>query len=93
MIERSMDGLLFYRGGRELHACVAHNFTETSARMHSDGLRLLPINFYVTFDNFRTIGRCRLAWRYRDHVGVIFEKWIDVRDNIVAADSDPASAS
>jgi hypothetical protein len=93
MIERSMDGLLFFRGGRELHTCAAYNFTETGARIHSNRLRLLPINFYVTFDNFRTIGRCRLAWRYRDHVGVVFEKWIDVRDNIVAADSDPASAS
>ena len=88
-----MDGLLFFRGGRELHTCAAYNFTETGARIHSNRLRLLPINFYVTFDNFRTIGRCRLAWRYRDHVGVVFEKWIDVRDNIVAADSDPASAS
>jgi hypothetical protein len=93
MSERSIDGLLFFRGGRELHACVAYNFTETSARIRSDGLRLVPLNFYVTFDNFRTIGRCRLAWRYRDHIGVVFEKWIDVRENIVASNSGPASAN
>ena len=93
MSERSIDGLLFFRGGRELHACVAYNFTATSARIRSDGLRLVPLNFYVTFDNFRTIGRCRLAWRYRDHIGVVFEKWIDVRENIVASDSGPASAN
>ena len=51
-----MDGLLFFRGGRELHTCAAYNFTETGARIHSNRLRLLPINFYVTFDNVE-VGR------------------------------------
>jgi hypothetical protein len=90
MIERSMDGLLFFHGGRDVHACIAYNFTEDSARLHSDGLVLLPINFYVTFDKFRTIGRCRLAWRYRDEIGVVFERWVDVRADTVSSDSNPA---
>ena len=90
MIEQSMDGLLFFRGGREVHACVAYDVTQISAQMHSDGLGLLPIDFYVTFDNFRTIGRCRLAWRYRDDIGVVFEKWVDVRARVVVSDSNSA---
>jgi hypothetical protein len=90
MIERSMDGLLFFRGGRDVHACFADNITEDGARIYSVGLGLLPINFYVTFDKFRTIGRCRLEWRYRDQIGVVFEKWIDVRADIVSSDSNPA---
>jgi hypothetical protein len=86
MIEQSMDGLLFFRGGREVHACVAYNVTQISARMYSDGLGLLPIDFYVTFDNFRTIGRCKLAWRRRDHIGVVFERWVDVRADVAVSD-------
>ena len=89
MIEQSMDGLLFFRGGREAHACVAYDVTQISAQMRSDRLGLLPIDFYVTFDNFRTIGRCRLAWRHRDYIGVVFEEWVDVRDHVVVSDSNP----
>ena len=91
MIEQSMDGRLFFRGARELHACIAYNVTQHSARIYSDGLGVLPIDFYVSFDNFQTIGKCRLAWRYRDHIGVVFEKWIDARAaHVVTSESDPA---
>lgn len=89
MIEQSMDGLLFFRGARELHACVAYNFTLTSARIHSDGFGLLPIDFYITFDKFRTIARCRLVWRHQDRIGVAFEKWVQVRGQTAGGlDSD-----
>ena len=47
---------------------VANDVSRTSAVMHSDGLGLLPIHFYITFDGFLTVGKCRLAWRYRDDV-------------------------
>jgi hypothetical protein len=46
MIEQSTSGLLFFRGGREVHACVAYDVTQTSARMYSDELGLLPIKFF-----------------------------------------------
>ena len=39
---------------------------------------LLPTQFYVTFDNFLTVGKCRLAWRYQDDIGVVFERWLDI---------------
>ena len=86
MIEQSIDGLLFFRGGREVHACIAYNLSQTSARMYSDGLRLLPIDFFVTFDNFRTIGRCQLAWRRQDHIGVVFERWVDIQAHVAKVD-------
>ena len=82
MIEQSTKGLLFFRGRREVHACVAYDVTETSARIYSDELGLLPIDFFVTFDNFRTIGRCQLAWRRRDHIGAVFERWVDVQAHV-----------
>ena len=77
MIKHSTDGLLFFEGGRELRI-VAYDISQTSALVHSDGLGLLPIHFYITFDDFLTVGKCRLEWRYRDDIGVIFERWLDV---------------
>jgi hypothetical protein len=90
MIERSRDGLLFYRGGRELYPCVAYDVTQTSAQIHSDKLGPVPIEFYVTFDTFRTVARCRLVWRHQDRIGVTFEKWVQVRGRAAGSESDPA---
>ena len=90
MIERSRDGLLFFRGARELYACVAYDVTRTSARIRSDKLGPVPIDFYVTFDTFRTIAKCRLVWRHQDRIGVVFEKWVQVRGHAAGSDSDPA---
>jgi hypothetical protein len=81
MIKHSTDGLLFFEGGREFRI-VAYDVSRTGALVHSDGLGLLPIHFYITFDNFLTVGRCRLAWRYRDDIGVVFERWLDIQRRI-----------
>jgi hypothetical protein len=90
MIERSMDGLLFFRGGRQLYACVANDVTPTGARIRSDELKLVPTDFYLTFDRFRTIARCRLVWRCQNRIGVTFEKWVQVRGHAAGSESDPA---
>lgn len=81
MIKHSTDGLLFFDGGRELRI-VAYDVSRTNAVVHADGLGLLPIHFYITFDDFLTVGRCRLEWRYGDDIGVVFERWLDVRRGI-----------
>lgn len=72
-----MDGMLFFEGGRELRI-VACDVSRTNAQVHAVRLGLLPIHFYITFDDFLTVGKCRLAWRYRDDIGVIFERWLDI---------------
>ena len=77
MIKDYMDGLLFFEGDRVLRI-VAYDVSQTNALVHADGLRLLPIHFYITFDGFLTVGKCRLAWRYRDDIGVVFERWLDI---------------
>jgi hypothetical protein len=59
MIKHPMDGLLFFDGRLEM-PIVAYDVSRTSAVVHSDGLDLLPIDFYVTFDDFLTVGKCRL---------------------------------
>ena len=77
MIKHSTDGLLFFEG-REL-LIVAYDVSRTSALVRSDGLGPLPIRFYITFDDFLTVAKCRLAWTHRDDIGVVFERWLDIR--------------
>jgi hypothetical protein len=38
-----------------------------------NGLNILSSEFGISFDNFRTMRRCRLIWRDGDFVGVAFE--------------------
>ena len=81
MIKHSTDGLLFFDGGRELRI-VAYDVSRTNAVVHADGLGLLPVHFYITLDDFLTVGKCRLLWRHRDDFGVVFERWLDIRQRI-----------
>jgi hypothetical protein len=81
MIKHSTEGLLFFDRGRELRI-VAYDVSQTNARVHADGLGLLPIRFFITLDNFLTVGKCRLLWRHRDDIAVAFEHWIDIRQRI-----------
>jgi hypothetical protein len=75
MTEQPVRGWLFFRG--EARTCVAYELGSTYARLHSEGLGLLPIDFDVTFNDFSTVGRCRMVWRWHDDLGVIFEGWDD----------------
>ena len=81
MIKHSTDGLLFFDGSRESRI-VAYDVSPTNAVVHADGLGLIPIHFYITFDDFLTVGKCRLLWRHRDDIGVVFERWLDICQRI-----------
>jgi hypothetical protein len=81
MIEQSIPCQLFFRGAHGVYGCTAYHITQISAQLHSDDLGLLPTDFYLTFDNFRTVGRCRLAWRYQAEFEVVFENWFKAREN------------
>ena len=81
MSKHFKDGLLFFDGSRELRI-VAYDVSLTNAVVHADGLGLLPIHFYITLDDFLTVGKCRLLWRHRDDIGVVFERWLDIRQRI-----------
>ena len=77
MNKQPVKGLLFFRG--EARTCVGHIINQTDALLHSDGLGLLPIDFFVTFDDFLTVGKCRLVSRYRDDISIVFERWVDAK--------------
>lgn len=76
------NGLLLFDGGGELRI-AASEISRSDARVHVDGLGLLPINFYITFDGFLTVAKSRLVWRYHDDFAVVFESWLDVRERIM----------
>jgi hypothetical protein len=46
---------------------------QRGAGLRLNGLNLLPFEFGISFDRFRTMRRCRLVRRDGDFVGVTFE--------------------
>jgi len=38
-----------------------------------EGLSVVPLEFDLSFDNFRTIRKCKMVWREGDFAGVQFD--------------------
>jgi hypothetical protein len=81
LIERRSKGrtivnrgaLLFFMGGSSVHPCCVRDVTNDGAGIRLSGLNLVPSDFGVSFDNFRTMRQCRLIWRDGDFIGTTFE--------------------
>jgi hypothetical protein len=71
MINR--DVLMFFMGQDRVHPCCVRNVTNHGAGLKLNGLNIVPSEFGISFDNFRTMRRCRMIWRDGDFVGVAFE--------------------
>jgi hypothetical protein len=71
MINRDVS--MFFLGQDLIHACPVRDVTNHGAGIQLNGLNIVPSEFGVSFDNFRTMRRCRLIWRYGDFVGAAFE--------------------
>jgi hypothetical protein len=65
--------LLFFSAQRGVFSCEVRDVSNAGARIRLNGLRILPPNFELSCDNFRTVRRCRLIWRRGDFVGTAFE--------------------
>jgi hypothetical protein len=67
-------GVLMHFAGQEgVRACSVRNVTNHGAGIRLNGLNIVPSEFDISFDNFRTTRRCRLIWRDGDFVGASFE--------------------
>jgi hypothetical protein len=55
-----------------VHACALKYTTNVGAGIRLRDL-LAPLDFELSFDNFRTVRKCRLMWRDGDFSGVAFE--------------------
>jgi hypothetical protein len=67
------DALMSFLGHHGVHGCCVLNVTNDGAAVRLNGLNLVPSEFGISFDNFRTMRQCRLIWRDGDFVGAAFE--------------------
>ena len=56
-----------------MHPCTVRDVTNRGAGIYAPSLKVVPLDFALSFDNFRSVRRCRLIWRHRDFLGVAFE--------------------
>jgi hypothetical protein len=67
------DVLMYFSGQDGVHACCVRDVTNHGAGLRLNGLIMVPSEFGISFDNFRTMRRCRLIWRDGDFVGASFQ--------------------
>jgi hypothetical protein len=59
--------------GRKVVSKGALLFANVGTQIRLNGLSVLPPNFELSFDNFRSVRNCRLIWRRDDFIGIAFE--------------------
>ena len=65
---RVTKGALLFFGARSgVHSCFVRDVTNVGAGVRIPDLPIVPLNFDLSFDNFRTIRKCRLIWREGDY--------------------------
>jgi hypothetical protein len=67
------SALLFFGSARGVFGCSLRDVTNIGAGIRLDTINVLPPDFELSFDNFRTIRKCRLVWRQGDLTGVAFQ--------------------
>jgi hypothetical protein len=65
--------LLFFACHAGVYSCCVRDVTNDGAGIRLNGLNIVPSEFDISFDNFRTTRRCRLIWRDGDFIGAKFE--------------------
>jgi hypothetical protein len=66
------SALLSFDGGAGAFPCCVRDVTNSGAGVRLERLNMLPVEFDLSFDKFRTVRECRLVWRDADFVGVAF---------------------
>jgi hypothetical protein len=67
------DVLMFFSGQDHVQPCCVRDVTNLGACIRLNGLSIVPSEFGISFDGFRTMRQCRLIWRGGDLVGAAFE--------------------
>jgi hypothetical protein len=65
--------LLFFSEKTGVRACTVRDVTNVGAGIRAPNLQIMPLEFALSFDDFRTVRKCRLTWRQGDFLGVAFE--------------------
>ena len=64
--------LIFFNEKIGVHPCTVRDVTNLGAGIRAEELKVVPLDFALSFDNFRTIRMCHLIWRQSDFLGVAF---------------------
>ena len=67
------NAMLFYPGQASVFPCCVRDATNTGAGVRLEALDVIPVEFDLSFDKFRTVRQCRLIWRDGDLLGLSFE--------------------
>jgi hypothetical protein len=65
--------LIFFSEMTGVHSCTVLDVTNLGAGIRTHDLKVVPLEFGLSFDNFRTVRMCRLVWRQSEFLGVSFE--------------------
>ena len=66
------QGRISFRAQQKPIECNVRDISNVGAGLRADGLDVLPVNFELSFDNFRTVHECHLVWREGNLLGVAF---------------------
>ncbi len=76
---RTAERALFYGGAllsiprlRNIHSCGIRDLSTKGAGLRLNGLPLLPDEFILSLDGFRSTLVCHLIWRHGDFAGATF---------------------
>jgi hypothetical protein len=67
------SALLFFNERTGVQSCTVRDVTNLGAGLRARDLKIVPLDFALSFDNFRTVRMCRLIWRQSDFLGLAFE--------------------
>ena len=65
--------LLFFSEKTGVQSCTVRDVTNSGAGILAQNLQIMPLEFALSFDGFRTLRMCRLIWRHDDFLGAAFE--------------------
>ena len=66
------SALLSIPGQLIAQPCSVRDFSIKGASIRLNGITLLPLEFQISFDEFRSCDPCRLIWRDGDFAGLLF---------------------
>jgi hypothetical protein len=62
--------LILFPGHAGVFSCMVRDVTNLGAGLNLTNLKLLPADFDLSFDNFRSVRKCHLMWREGNAAGV-----------------------
>jgi len=65
--------LLFFSKRAGVHSCTVRDLTNLGVGIRAQSLQIMPLDFGLSFDGFRTVRTCQLIWRQGEFFGVAFE--------------------